>query len=287
MHDNSNAPLTNTTPELNGGNNNLFQLCAVGLAVGLLTFGATKYFESQPKEALNQIVAKKTDHTNSLKKFGFKIIKKFDVRDNITGYALTHSGQPITAYGVAGSDLLMIGDLVTQDGINLSEVHRNDYINANIAEAGWSLLQDASYIVDQDVTDAPVLYTVTDPNCPYCLKLWENTRELVEGKNVEIRHVVVGILGEDSRNKAAALLGAENPVELMDAYLTGKSQGEEIDLPKGSEDAYAQVEKNNSLMREAGISGTPTSFIKMPDGSVEMLNGAVPAERIQELLEKF
>lgn len=287
MNENRNVEPIQDGGDLSGGSNSLLQIATFGLSVAILTFGATKYYESQAADPIQEVVQKKMDHSSNLQEFGFDVIEKFDVRDNVTGYALTHQGRPVTAYDIPGSNLLVIGDMINQDGFNISEMHRNKYISSEIAKKGWELLQDSHYIVDQGVTDAPVIYTFTDPNCPYCLKFWQATRELVEDDAVEIRNVVVGILGEDSQNKAAALLGAEAPVVMWEEYMSSQGQEEEFDMPKGDEAAYAMVEKNNAIMREAGVSGTPTSFVKMPDGRIEMLNGAVPMERVREILEEF
>ena len=58
----------------------------------------------------------------------------------------------------------------------------------------------------------------TDPNCPYCNKLWADARPCVDAGKRQLRHVMVGILTPTSAGKAAALLGAKDPAAAMDTH---------------------------------------------------------------------
>lgn len=63
-----------------------------------------------------------------------------------------------------------------------------------------------------------IVYVFTHPNCPFCAKLWLDARPWVDGGKVQLRHVLVGILGPTSAGKAAALLTAKDPSAAQQAY---------------------------------------------------------------------
>ncbi|WP_444677058.1 thiol:disulfide interchange protein DsbG [Halomonas sp. E19] len=88
----------------------------------------------------------------------------------------------------------------------------------------WQDLEQSHWIQDGDPAAPRVLYTFTDPNCPYCVRFWEMARPWVEAGEVQLRHVMVGILQPNSPAKAAALLGADDPA----AALHNHSEGESI-----------------------------------------------------------
>src|SRR3546814_15255440 len=49
---------------------------------------------------------------------------------------------------------------------------------------------------------------ICDANCPYCNAFWEAARPWVDSGKVQLRHILVGIIKDDSPAKAAAILGA-------------------------------------------------------------------------------
>lgn len=90
-------------------------------------------------------------------------------------------------------------------------------------DALWQQLATLSWLKDgeDDATDR--VYVFTDPNCPYCTKLWSDCRPAVEARQVQLRHVLVGILTDTSRGKAATLLGATDPAQAFADYERGQA----------------------------------------------------------------
>ena len=60
-----------------------------------------------------------------------------------------------------------------------------------------------------------IVYAFADPNCGYCNRYWLAARPFVESGQVQLRHLMVGIIGDDSPGKAAAILGAASPGQAL------------------------------------------------------------------------
>src|SRR3546814_5178612 len=65
---------------------------------------------------------------------------------------------------------------------------------------------------------------ICDANCPYCNAFWEAARPWVDSGKVQLRHILVGIIKDDSPAKAAAILGAP---DRSAALLTNERQRSE------------------------------------------------------------
>lgn len=281
----------NVTPEeINGNDFSLPKLLAVAAGVAFLTFGATKYFESAQENGAPSPLVKSSqsdfDAKKSLSRVGLEVVSQF-TEDGINGYGALFQGQPVTAYQLPGSDKIIIGEMLSKHGTNLSQIHQQDHVIPEVGGRAWPHLEGSDYVIDQGKTDGPVLYTITDPNCPYCLRLWETLSPLVKAGDIQVRHLIVGILGDDSLQKAAAILEADNSSEILHAYQMARSNGDEYELPKPSQESIERVLENNETMRKAGASGTPASYAKYPDGSVEYISGAFTKEKAHAIIKKL
>ena len=65
----------------------------------------------------------------------------------------------------------------------------------------WRQLEASHWIADGR-DGARVVYVFTDPNCPYCNKLWSEARPRVAAGKIQLRHVIVGILTPTRPGKA-------------------------------------------------------------------------------------
>ena len=91
----------------------------------------------------------------------------------------------------------------------LTLVYKWNAISKPLTEKTWKQLESSTWIADGSKKAPRVVYVFTDPNCPYCNKFWSDARPWVKADKVQLRHVMVGILGPTSPGKAAALLSAK------------------------------------------------------------------------------
>jgi thiol:disulfide interchange protein DsbG len=149
----------------------------------------------------------------------------------------------------------------------------------------WQDLQNSACIQDGQEQAPRVLYTFTDPNCPYCRDFWKKARPWVEAGDVQLRHVMIGVLEPDSPAKASVLLGADDPAAALQAHESGASPAAPSAQPRHIEE---QVYSNNQLFESLGFFATPTTVFRvedeldriqgMPDEAafIELMGGEAP-----------
>ena len=163
-----------------------------------------------------------------------------------------------------------------------------------MANAVWGQLEKSHWIADGREGAPRTVYVFTDPNCPYCNKLWADARPWVDAGKLQLRHVMVGILTPTSAGKAAALLGAKDPAAALDAYERGHAASNAKLLvsgcpkPLGDEGVEplatvppalaAQLDANAKLMASNGLRVTPALVWMDARGGVQMRQGAPIAD---------
>ncbi|WP_104202211.1 thiol:disulfide interchange protein DsbG [Billgrantia saliphila] len=210
---------------------------------------------------------------------GLEIHGEFEAPSGLTGYAASHQGREMTVYLTADGNHAIAGSLIDAEGNDVGEAALDELVRQPQEEKVWQQLEASHWIADGR-DDAPrVLYTFTDPNCPYCHRFWEATRPWVEAGDVQLRHIMVGILQQDSPAKAASLLGAEDP----EAALREHNGGDEIAPAAQPRDIEDQVFRNNQLFEELGFYATPTT-VYYRDERLDRVAGMPDEERLREMM---
>ena len=162
-----------------------------------------------------------------------------------------------------------------------------------LANSVWTRLEASHWIADGQDKAPRTVYVFTDPNCPYCNKLWVDARPWIDSGKVQLRHVMVGILTPTSGGKAAALLAEKNPAAALAAYESAHAAGNAKTLasgrPKPLDDSLlkplasippavqAQLDANEKLMAALGLEATPAVVWHDAKGAVQMLQGVPDA----------
>ncbi|CAM3458301.1 thiol:disulfide interchange protein DsbG [Halomonas casei] len=211
----------------------------------------------------------------SLADQGFEIHGQFDSPGDLRGYGVTRQGQEMAAYLTPDGEHVIVGTLMDSEGNDLTDAQLDEHVRAPLEAQTWQLLAQSHWIQDGDTNAPRVIYVFTDANCPYCRQFWQNARPWVEAGDVQLRHIMVGILAPDSPGKAAAILGADDPAATLKAHESGQQSVEASAQPRDIEE---QVYANNQLFEELGLYATPTSAFQR-----ETENGTVRIDRIQGL----
>lgn len=210
---------------------------------------------------------------------GLEIHGEFEAPSGLTGYAASHQGREMTLFLTADGEHAIVGTLIDAEGNDLSEAPIDALIRAPQEEQIWQDLAQSHWIQDGDPEAPRVLYTFTDPNCPYCHQFWALARPWVEAGEVQLRHVMVGILRQDSPAKAAALLGAEDP----EAALHRHSGGDSIAPAAQPREIEDQVYRNNQLFESLGLFATPTTVFRHDD-RLDRVDGMPTEEKLLEMM---
>lgn len=232
----------------------------------------------------------------ALQKQGLSIVGTFPSPGGMTAYAAHAGTEPVALYLTPDGKHVIAGALFDAAGKNLTAAGLEKVLAKPMAEAVWGRLGKSHWIADGR-DDAPrTVYVFTDPNCPYCNKLWADARPWVDGGKVQLRHVMVGILTPTSAGKAAALLGDQNPAAALDAHERAhvasnakmlasgrpKPLGDDSLKPLAVVPAAlaAQLDANAALMASYGLRATPALVWKETRGGVQMRQGAPAADLV-------
>lgn len=246
--------------------------------VVLLLIGFGSYFalaEQQEPEVISYI-----------KQQGVTIIDSFETPAGLTGYAASVEGQPLSIYLTEDKKYAVIGNLINAQGDDLGQEALYELVSAPQNEKIWQQLDTAKWVLDGNKDAKRIIYTFTDPYCPYCQKLREIADPYIAEGEVQLRHIMVGILQEDSIKKAAAILGADSPEQALQQHIQ-HVDGTSVDL---NEEALTNgallVEENNQLMEQLGFTATPTSVYKDEKGHVRLIEGMPMRDDINKLFEQ-
>ncbi|UXS05590.1 thiol:disulfide interchange protein DsbG [Agrobacterium tumefaciens] len=147
----------------------------------------------------------------SIENQGIKILGEMKVPGGLRAFAAKAGAQPLAIYLTPDNEHVVFGTLVDANGQDMATAQLKEIVEKPILEAGWNELQNATWVADGKDDAIHVVYTFTDPNCPYCNKFWQAARPWVESGKVQLRHIMVGVIRPDSAAKAAAILEADTP----------------------------------------------------------------------------
>ncbi|NMM38299.1 MAG: thiol:disulfide interchange protein DsbG [Glaciimonas sp.] len=215
---------------------------------------------------------------------GVEVIGTFDVPGGLTGYAGMIEQQPLAIYLTADGKQAIVGSMIDAKGTNLSQEPLDRLVIKPMTGKIWKQLENSSWIADGGKNAPRVIYTFTDPNCPYCNKFWNDARPWVKAGKVQLRHVMVAILTDTSAGKAAALLSAKDPQTALTQHEQQHAKGGVKPLSQVPEKNRTQLDANQKLMQQLGSSATPTIFYKDASGNLQKMQGAPSAEMLAKMM---
>lgn len=208
----------------------------------------------------------------SLERQGLSHVQELGNVSGLRGYAGMVGQQPITIY-VAADGNAIVGSRIGPDGESLDEARVRELVAKPMSEAIWKQLDDSTWVADGKAQAPRVVYTFSDPNCPYCNRFWQAARPWVDAGKVQLRHIVVGVIRADSSTKAAAILGApDRTAALLENERNFRQGGIKpaASVPAAIRDS---LDNNQILMAELGFRGTPGILYKDEQGPVQRVNG--------------
>lgn len=246
------------------------------LFAGLLTLFGSMVLSAQAKDWPAPIKA--------LEAQGVEVIGTFKAPGGLTGYAGMMEQQPLAIYLTADGKQAIVGSMIDGKGNNLSQKPLDQLVSKPMTDRVWKQLEQSTWIGDGKNNAPRVIYTFTDPNCPYCNKFWNDARPWVTSGKVQLRHVMVAILGPTSPGKAAAILAAKDPQAALTQHEQQHAKGGAKPLSQVPETIRAQLDANQKLMQKLGAAATPTIFYKDASGKLQKIQGAPSGEMLTMIL---
>ena len=217
---------------------------------------------------------------------GAKIIGKFDAPSGLTGYAAQYQNRGMALYLTADGKSVIAGNLYDAQGNDLSNAPLEKLVYAPMAKEIWAKMEKSSWIQDGDKNAPRTVYLFSDPNCPYCNMFWEQARPWVKAGKVQLRHIMVGIIREDSPGKSAALLAAKDPAKALQAHEKAGKASKLKALEQVPEAVQQKLAANMALMEEMGLQATPAIFYQDEQGNLQSQQGAPRPEMLGKILGK-
>jgi thiol:disulfide interchange protein DsbG len=113
---------------------------------------------------------------------------------------------------------------------------------------------------------------------------WEQARPWVKAGKVQLRHIMVGIIREDSPGKSAALFAAKDPQKALEEHEAAGKASKLQALDKIPADIEAKLDANMKLMDELELSATPAIFYLDDKGGLQQQQGAPSPEKLVKIL---
>lgn len=132
-----------------------------------------------------------------------------------------------------------------------------------------------------------VVYVIFDPNCPYCHVVYEESQAHLN--KYQFRWIPVGVLTHSSPGKAAALLGAKDPVAALRlnenrfVRKLGKLGGIRPlhSIPPA---VAAKLKDNLAVLKASGTEVVPKLLYLRRNGKVRLIVGAVDGKDLSATL---
>jgi len=217
---------------------------------------------------------------------GAVIKGSFDAPNGLRGYAAEYQNNGIALYLTPDGKHVLVGSLFDEQGQDLSAEPLEKLVYAPMSKAIWAKMEKTAWIADGK-PDAPrTVYLFSDPNCPYCNMFWQQARPWVESGKVQLRHIMVGIIREDSPGKSAALLAAKDPAKALQQHEKAGKASSLKALDNIPENVQKQLDSNLALMEELGLAATPAIFYLDEQGRLQSQQGAPRPETLGKILGK-
>ena len=218
----------------------------------------------------------------ALQKEGVEIVAPFRATGGMAAYAGLVGKRPVAIYLTPDGKNAILGTMVGARGEDLSQPVLDKIVGKPLAAKTWNELAASGWIADGSAKAARVVYVFTDPNCPYCNKVWKDARPWVDAGKVQLRHIMVGILGPTSPGKAAALLSAKDPAAALRDHEARKTEA--VALASVPARAAAQLQGNHALMRQMELGATPAILYLDGNGLLQIEQGALQASKLAQIL---
>lgn len=219
-----------------------------------------------------------------LEKEGFQFVKQIPAPTGLTGWVGHEEQYSNTVFISNDGQYYIKGDLFDAKGNNVSSNQIETHMKKAILDDVWKSLESSTWIQDGK-TDAPrIVYVFSDPNCPYCHKFWQSARPWVESGKVQLRHIQVGVIREESRAQVATLLMSKNPEAVFQTMNTNKGKERLKPVEKIPADIAEKIDFNQSLMGKYGFFSTPSMAWRNAKGEFKSAQG-MPSD-LKEIFEK-
>ena len=215
---------------------------------------------------------------------GFEFIQQIPAPTGMTGWVGHNNQHPGTVFIANDQKYYILSDLYNAKGDNLSVDLLNKHAKEAVLDDVWKTLEKATWIQDGQKNAPRIVYVFSDPNCPYCHKFWQQARPWVKSGKVQLRHIQVGVILEESRAQVATLLMSKDPAAVFTDMNVNKGKKRLKPENKIPQEIAKKIDFNQELMEKYGFFSTPSIVWRDSKGTFKSAQG-MPKD-LKEIFEK-
>jgi len=228
-------------------------------------------------------IADKPPALQALEDQGLTVMQEFKVGGGLRAFAAAAGDRPVAVY-VTGDGSAIVGTRVNAKGEAVDDAVLGKLVVKSVSDKAWSQLESAKWVRDGNASAPRVVYVFTDANCPYCHRFWEASRPWVDAGKVQLRHIMVGVIREDSPAKAAAILDAADPSAALAENEKKHNRGGIAPAKSVPAGVQKMLDDNQMLMMTMGFRGTPGIVVRDGDGMLKKLKGMPQQDALADVL---
>lgn len=221
---------------------------------------------------------------------GAKVEKRFPASPALpgwNGWLVSASSEHAIFFSTPDGKHLIAGDILDENGVNLTKQAMDDHTPKLDSTALWSALEAAPVVIEGAKGKAArtVVYAIADPNCPFCHLAWKALRpHLQADPGLQVRWIMVGFLRPDSATKSAYVLEAKDPEQALGRMMLSAQTAPKVD--RISPATQAKLAQGLEVMRNARAKGTPALFWRDAEGKVRRIDGMPRMSQLVEITGK-
>lgn len=227
--------------------------------------------------------ADKPPALQALEDQGLTVMQEFKVGGGLRAFAAAMGERPVAVY-ITSDGSAIVGTRVNAKGEAVDDEVLSNLVAKPIGDKAWSQLESTKWVRDGSASAPRVVYVFTDANCPYCHRFWEASRPWVDSGKVQLRHIMVGVIREDSPTKAAAILNATNPSAALTENEKKHSQGGITPAMSVPANVQKILDDDQMLMMAMGFRGTPGIVVRDGNGMLKKFKGMPQQDALAEVL---
>lgn len=211
------------------------------------------------------------------KKLNIQNLKLLDVQmspvKGLWEVSVEDNGQRGIVYIDFSKDYLVTGSIISVAGkLNVTQQKAEELEKSRRIDVAKIPLADALIMGDKNAAKKVVMFT--DPGCPYCIKLHQEMKAIVEKRKDIVFYIKFNPIKKESYEKIKSIVCTKSLKMLADAY-----ENKQIAAAECSKNV--DIQKMIDFAKSLGIRSVPTLI--MPDGRVH--SGYAPADRIIQIID--
>lgn len=216
-----------------------------------------------------------------LQQDGLEVVESFKAPGGTVGYIGRYAGKPVEMYVTPDGGHVVIGTMIDA---RAEPVARERLSRLPSTSFTWESLQASHWVSEGNADAKRIVYVFSDPNCPYCERFRQAAQPYLAKGNVQLRHILVGLLHPSSAEKAAQVLTAKDPAAALTQLAQKNPAGRLKDVPDLKDvigEVHQQIAENTQFMRAHQVFATPTVLYKDRNGVLQQVQG-LPSNSVMD-----